>query len=92
MVKATLARNKVSATLFAPPFNAYYFSMNQRLLVFDEVNPSKNVDVSTYEVEVAIPNSPILATSGYYLLFVVYQEVRSHGGWVQFLLFSTTLL
>jgi len=41
MVKATLARNKVSVTLFAPPFNTHSFSMNQRLLVLDEVNPSK---------------------------------------------------
>lgn len=87
-VKATLVKNMVSVTMYAPPFNTHSFSMNQRLLVLDELSSSKNVvgeSTSTYQVEVAIPNSPILAPPGYYLLFVVHQGVPSQGVWVQLL-------
>ncbi|KAI3464873.1 hypothetical protein Pfo_021536 [Paulownia fortunei] len=38
---------------------------------------------SIYQVRVVTPSSNILAPTGYYLLFVVYQEVPSQGIWVQ---------
>lgn len=81
-VTATLARNAVSVTVLAPPFNTHSFSMNQRLLVL-EPNGLSDVGKSTYEVEVTTPGSPILAPPGYYLLFVVHQEIPSQGIWVR---------
>jgi hypothetical protein len=67
--------------------------MNQRLLVLDEVKPTNKVSSKivvgksalVYQVEVTIPSSPILAPPGYYLLFVVHQEIPSQGVWVQLL-------
>ena len=83
-VPATLVRNSVSVTMLAPPFNTHSFSMNQRLLVLDP-NGLTNIGKSTYEVDVTTPGSAILAPPGFYLLFVVHQEIPSHGIWVQIL-------
>ncbi|QHO19171.1 Galactose oxidase [Arachis hypogaea] len=79
-----LVRNSVAVTMVAPPFNTHSFSMNQRLLVLD---PSDVRDVGklSYEVDVTMPGSAVLAPPGFYLLFVVHQEVPSHGIWVQIL-------
>jgi hypothetical protein len=92
-VKAKLVKNLVSVTMLAPSFNTHSFSMNQRLLVLDEVKPTNKVSSKivvgksalVYQVEVTIPSSPILAPPGYYLLFVVHQEIPSQGVWVQLL-------
>ncbi|OIV96316.1 hypothetical protein TanjilG_09743 [Lupinus angustifolius] len=81
-VAATLDRNDVSVTILAPPFNTHSFSMNQRVLVL-EPNVLNDVGKSNYEVEVTTPGSPILAPPGFYLLFVVHQDIPSHGIWVQ---------
>ncbi|QHO19170.1 uncharacterized protein DS421_11g326540 [Arachis hypogaea] len=83
-VTAALVRNSVAVTMVAPPFNTHSFSMNQRLLVLD---PSDVRDVGklSYEVDVTMPGSAVLAPPGFYLLFVVHQEVPSHGIWVQIL-------
>ncbi|GAU14640.1 hypothetical protein TSUD_97040 [Trifolium subterraneum] len=75
-VKAALVSKSVAVTLLAPSFNTHSFSMNQRLLVLDQVKPTRNV-VGGYEVEIGLPGSPFLAPPGYYLLFVVHQEIPS---------------
>ncbi|XP_058779796.1 aldehyde oxidase GLOX1-like [Vicia villosa] len=90
-VKGTLAIDSVSVTMLAPSFNTHSFSMNQRLLVLDHVKTANNVvagkltSTSTCQVEVAMPCSSNLAPPGYYLLFVVHQEVPSEGVWIQLL-------
>ncbi|KAI4316895.1 hypothetical protein L6164_024826 [Bauhinia variegata] len=81
-VRGTLAENKVSVTMLAPPFNTHSFSMNQRLLLL-ATSKLTNLGRSTYEIEVTTPFSAILAPPGYYLLFVVHQEIPSVGIWVQ---------
>ncbi|KAF7829601.1 aldehyde oxidase GLOX-like [Senna tora] len=83
-VTATLAQDLVSVTMLAPPFNTHSFSMNQRLLVLGPTKVS-NLGKLTYEVEVTTPASSILAPPGFYLLFVVHQEIPSEGIWVQIL-------
>lgn len=90
-VKGSLAIDSVSVTMLAPSFNTHSFSMNQRLLVLDHVKTTNNIVVgkltstSTCQVEVAIPCSSNLAPPGYYLLFLVHQEVPSEGVWIQLL-------
>ncbi|KAJ1401344.1 Immunoglobulin-like fold [Sesbania bispinosa] len=81
-VTAPLDKKSVLVTMLAPPFNTHSFSMNQRLLVLEPNNLS-NIGVSTYEVEVTTPASAILAPPGFYILFVVHQEIPSQGIWVQ---------
>ncbi|MCH80535.1 galactose oxidase-like [Trifolium medium] len=77
-------RKSVAVTLLAPSFNTHSFSMNQRLLVLDEVKPtSRNVAAGGYEIEVKLPSLPFLAPPGFYLLFVVHEEVPSQGVWIQ---------
>ncbi|XP_027356986.1 aldehyde oxidase GLOX-like [Abrus precatorius] len=83
-VTATLARDSVTATMLAPPFTTHSFSMNQRVLVLEPKNLN-DVGESTHEVEVTAPSSAILAPPGFYLLFVVHQEIPSQGVWVQIL-------
>ncbi|KAF7817621.1 aldehyde oxidase GLOX-like [Senna tora] len=81
----TLAQNSVSVTMLAPSFTTHSFSMNQRMLV---LKPSKVTNLGkyyAYDVEVTSPPSPILAPPGYYMLFVVHQEIPSTGVWVQIL-------
>ncbi|XP_059637551.1 aldehyde oxidase GLOX-like [Cornus florida] len=80
-VTGTLNGNMVTVTMVAPSFNTHSFSMNQRLLVLGGGNVTQ-IGTSTYEVGVMTPNSGILAPSGYYLLFVIHQEIPSEGIWV----------
>ncbi|PNX60396.1 galactose oxidase, partial [Trifolium pratense] len=50
----------------------------------DEVKPtSRNVGAGGYEIEVKLPSSPFLAPPGFYLLFVVHEEIPSQGVWIQ---------
>ncbi|KAB1203721.1 Galactose oxidase [Morella rubra] len=81
-VTGTLAGNLVSVTMVAPSFTTHSFSMNQRLLVLT-AEKSTSLGISTYEVQVTAPGSAYLAPSGYYLLFVIHQEIPSEGIWVQ---------
>ncbi|KAI9118434.1 hypothetical protein K1719_010766 [Acacia pycnantha] len=81
-VTTTLVQNMVSVTMLLPPFNTHSFSMNQRMLVL-EASKVTNLGRSAYEVEVNTPPSAILAPPGYYMLFVVHQEIPSNGIWVQ---------
>ncbi|PSS31286.1 Aldehyde oxidase [Actinidia chinensis var. chinensis] len=82
MVTGSVNRNLVTVTMIAPSFNTHSFSMNQRLLVLGRGNVI-TLGKSTYEVEVVTPGSGNLAPSGYYMLFVVHQEIPSEGIWVQ---------
>ncbi|TKY75191.1 Galactose oxidase [Spatholobus suberectus] len=77
-VTGGLVRDSVSVTMLAPPFATHSFSMNQRLLVLEPHHLSE-VAKSTYEVEVTAPGSAILAPPGFYLLFVVPQEIPSQA-------------
>ena len=82
MVTGSVNENLVTVTMIAPSFNTHSFSMNQRLLVLGGGNVT-TLGNSTYEVGVATPGSGNLAPSGYYMLFVVHQEIPSEGIWVQ---------
>ncbi|KAK7291230.1 hypothetical protein RIF29_06198 [Crotalaria pallida] len=79
-----LTKNSVSVTMLSPPFTTHSYSMNQRMLVLEPKSVT-NVSGTTYQVEVTTPGSPILAPPGFYLLFVIHQEIPSEGIWVQIL-------
>ncbi|KAL7207534.1 hypothetical protein ACSBR1_029471 [Camellia fascicularis] len=81
-ITGTINENLVTVTMVAPSFNTHSFSMNQRLLVLGGENV-KIVGKSTYEIGVVTPGSSKLAPSGYYLLFVVHQQIPSDGIWVR---------
>ncbi|KAK6131267.1 hypothetical protein DH2020_034990 [Rehmannia glutinosa] len=86
-IKGRINRSLLMVTMVAPPFTTHSFSMNQRLLVLANGNEiggnMVSLGRSNYRVQVVTPGSSILAPPGYYLLFVVYQEVPSQGIWVQ---------
>ncbi|KAI5656139.1 hypothetical protein M9H77_24932 [Catharanthus roseus] len=71
----------VTVTMLAPPFNTHSYSMSQRLLILGGGNV-KIVGKSLYQVAVTTPTITNLAPPGYYLVFVVYQDVPSEGIWV----------
>ncbi|GAA0150287.1 hypothetical protein LIER_37094 [Lithospermum erythrorhizon] len=81
-VTGTLNANMVKVTMVSPSFNTHSYSMNQRLLVLknDNVTPAGR---STYEVKVTIPSSGNLAPAGYYIIFVVHQDIPSEGIWAR---------
>ncbi|CAK9148249.1 unnamed protein product [Ilex paraguariensis] len=81
-VMETLNGNMVTVRMVAPSFNTHSFSMNQRLLVLGGGTVAA-VGGSSYEVKVVTPGSGKLAPSGYYLLFVVHQDIPSRGVWVK---------
>ncbi|CAN6539277.1 unnamed protein product [Malus baccata var. baccata] len=83
-VKGNLVTKSVSVSMVAPSFNTHSFSMNQRLLVLEAENIIKR-GTTTYEVQVTTPAFRNLAPSGYYLLYVVHQEIPSAAIWVQIL-------
>ncbi|CAA0838973.1 glyoxal oxidase-related protein [Striga hermonthica] len=73
--------DKVMVTMVSPPFTTHSFSMNQRLLVLSSGNVTANGN--GYDVRVVMPGSGNVAPPGYYLLFVVHQQVPSEGIWVK---------
>ncbi|TYJ49211.1 hypothetical protein E1A91_A01G118100v1 [Gossypium mustelinum] len=81
VITGEVTLNLLSVTMVSPAFNTHSFSMNQRLLVLgnDKVMASGK---STYEIEVMTPGSGNLAPAGFYLLFVVHQDIPSQGIWV----------
>ena len=80
-VASTLDPNKVSVTMVAPSFTTHSFSMNQRVLVLGSEKVT-GLGKNTYAVQVTTPGSGNLAPLGYYLLFVVHQDIPSEGIWV----------
>ncbi|KAK4860525.1 hypothetical protein QYF36_025551 [Acer negundo] len=80
-VTGTIALDMVSVTMVAPSFTTHSFAMNQRLLVLGN-EKVKCLGNNTYAVQVTTPGSGNLAPLGYYLLFVVHQDIPSEGIWV----------
>ncbi|KAL9172729.1 hypothetical protein ABFS82_03G066700 [Erythranthe guttata] len=77
-----LNSTSVMVTMVAPSFTTHSFSMNQRLLVLTRAD-LKPVGKSTYQIRVDTPGSGNLAPPGYYMLFVVHQDIPSEGVWIQ---------
>ncbi|KAK2660667.1 hypothetical protein Ddye_007200 [Dipteronia dyeriana] len=73
--------DKLSVTMVAPSFTTHSFSMNQRLLVLGSEKLT-GLTNNTYAVQVTTPGSGNLAPLGYYLLFVVHQDIPKEGIWV----------
>ncbi|KAK2660665.1 hypothetical protein Ddye_007198 [Dipteronia dyeriana] len=80
-VASTVALDKLSLTMVAPSFMTHSFSMNHKLLVLgsEKVFGKEN---DTYAIQVTTPGSRNLAPLGYYLLFLVHQDIPSEGIWV----------
>ncbi|TMW95162.1 hypothetical protein EJD97_009305 [Solanum chilense] len=74
--------NLVTVTMVAPGFNTHSFTMNQRLLMLVSENV-KLIGKNAYQINVVTPNNAKLAPPGYYLLFVVHQNIPSEGIWVK---------
>ena len=83
-VTGTLAEDSVLVTMLLPPFTTHSFSQNQRMLVLIR-SRVLSLGQSTYQVEVTSPASATLAPPGYYMVFLVHQEIPSEGIWVQIL-------
>ncbi|KAL0432376.1 UNVERIFIED_CONTAM: Aldehyde oxidase GLOX1 [Sesamum latifolium] len=73
----------IMVTMVAPAFATHSCSMNQRLIVLSGGNMTAANGSSTFQIRVMTPNSGKIAQPGYYLLFVVHQDVPSEGIWVQ---------
>ncbi|CAA0336577.1 putative galactose oxidase [Arabidopsis thaliana] len=76
-------KSPVKVTMLFPSFTTHSFSMHQRLLVLDHVISFKLGISKIYEVRVRTPSSAILAPPGYYMVFVVNQDIPSEGLWVR---------
>lgn len=81
-VQDTINTESISVTMVAPPFTTHSFSMNQRLLVLT-ASVVTSLGGPNYQIRVSMPASNIIAPPGYYLLFLVYQEIPSQGIWIQ---------
>ncbi|KAA3484498.1 galactose oxidase-like [Gossypium australe] len=81
-IRGKVEEKLVWITMVAPAFNTHSFSMNQRLLVLgnDKITA---LGKSRYNIEVRTPRSGNLAPAGFYLLFVVHQDIPSMGIWVK---------
>ncbi|KAG2313368.1 hypothetical protein Bca4012_027932 [Brassica carinata] len=75
-------QSPVKVTMVFPSFTSHSFSMSQRLLVLDHVELMR-IGVWSYEVSVKVPRSKNLAPPGYYMAFVVNQDIPSEGVWVR---------
>ncbi|XP_010242442.1 PREDICTED: aldehyde oxidase GLOX [Nelumbo nucifera] len=72
----------VSVTLIAPSFTTHAFGMNQRLVVLNVISLLQ-VFTSAYQADLDGPTTSSVAPPGYYMLFVVYAGIPSHGFWVK---------
>ncbi|KAH7514321.1 hypothetical protein FEM48_Zijuj11G0076500 [Ziziphus jujuba var. spinosa] len=73
-----IAKDSVSVTMVSPSYTTNSFSMNHRELVLDPERVAQIVQ-NVYEVEVTTPAFRNLAPPGFYLLFVLHQEIPSEG-------------
>lgn len=76
----------IKVTLLRPPFNTHSFSMSQRMLFLTDARPLLPVmptGMGRYKVQVITPMSANIAPPGFYMLFVVHQNIPSKGIWVQ---------
>ncbi|XP_043721175.1 aldehyde oxidase GLOX1-like [Telopea speciosissima] len=90
-----IIEKNIWVTMVAPSFTTHAFSMNQRLLVLGGGNvkfqgplmvdggDDQKLINWVYDVTVNTPASTILAPPGYYLLFVVHDDIPSEGIWIQ---------
>ncbi|XP_060194561.1 aldehyde oxidase GLOX1-like [Lycium barbarum] len=81
-VSGLLNTDLVKVTMVAPGFNTHSNTMNQRMLVLSSGKVKRNGKF-TYQIKSIFPNSGKLAPPGYYMLFVVHQEIPSEGIWVK---------
>ncbi|GKE01761.1 aldehyde oxidase GLOX-like protein [Tanacetum coccineum] len=72
----------VYVTMLAPSFNTHSFSMNQRLLILDNIDSARAVGRVDYKVSVIAPPSGNIAPAGNYILFVIHKQIPSPGIWV----------
>ncbi|XP_043700379.1 aldehyde oxidase GLOX-like [Telopea speciosissima] len=82
-VSSPVMKNRIGVTVVAPSFSTHSFSMNQRVLVLGGRNVVAVTNSSLYAMAVTTPNSAFLAPPGYYLLFLLHQDIPSQGIWVQ---------
>ncbi|CAN4122944.1 unnamed protein product [Withania somnifera] len=82
IVTRSIRKDLVKVTMVAPGFNTHSFTMNQRMLVLSSGNVTR-VRTSTYKINSIFPNSRNLAPEGYYILFVVHQDIPSEGIWIR---------
>ncbi|WMV27708.1 hypothetical protein MTR67_021093 [Solanum verrucosum] len=82
IIPGLINSNLVKVTMVAPGFNTHSFTMNQRILVLSSGNVTQ-VGTSTYKINSIFPNSSKLAPPGYYMLFVVHQDIPSEGIWIR---------
>ncbi|XP_015896732.3 aldehyde oxidase GLOX1 [Ziziphus jujuba] len=74
----SIAKDSVLVTMVSPSYTTNSFSMNHRELVLDPERVAQVVQ-NVYEVVVTTPPSTNLAPPGFYLLFVIHQEIPSEG-------------
>ncbi|XP_049392029.1 aldehyde oxidase GLOX1-like [Solanum stenotomum] len=77
-----LNTNLIKVTMVAPGFNTHSNTMNQRMLVLSN-EKVKKTGIFTYQISSIFPNSGKLAPPGYYMLFVVNQDIPSEGIWIK---------
>ncbi|KAK4434586.1 Aldehyde oxidase GLOX1 [Sesamum alatum] len=82
-VSDNLNEASIMVPMVAPAFTTHSCSMNQRLIELSGGNVTAVDGSSKYEIRVMTPNSGNVAPPGYYILFVVHQDVPSEGIWVQ---------
>ncbi|KAM3341710.1 aldehyde oxidase GLOX1-like [Capsicum galapagoense] len=81
-IRGSLKRDLVKVTMVAPAFNTHSNTMNQRMLTLSGGKVT-GVGISTYKINSIFPNSKNLAPPGYYMLFVVHQDIPSEGIWIR---------
>ena len=72
----------IKVTMVRPPFTTHSYSMSHRLLVLTNADPIVPLGKGLYQANVIMPKSANIAPFGFYMLFVVHQDVPSKGIWV----------
>ncbi|KAH9626548.1 hypothetical protein KSS87_005528 [Heliosperma pusillum] len=82
---AVIDPSLIKITIIRPAFNTHSFSMSQRMVVLTNTMPVIPAGRAWYQVNVLTPETANIAPPGYYMLFVVHQDVPSYGVWIQIL-------
>ncbi|KAH9723524.1 glyoxal oxidase-related protein [Citrus sinensis] len=75
-----LNKDDLQVTMYAPAFTTHGISMNQRLVMLNLVDVINNILPGFHRITADAPSSGTFGPPGYYLLYVVYKEVRGHVG------------
>ncbi|KAJ8442605.1 hypothetical protein Cgig2_026547 [Carnegiea gigantea] len=67
----------IKVTMVRPPFTTHSYSMSHRLLVLTNADPVVPLGKGLYQVNVIMPKTANVAPPGFYMLFVVHQDVPS---------------